>query len=596
MKKAKKPAKEIAIKAKFSDASASVVAGKQISSWRYFLLVFSMLAVAVFLSYRALDIQVLDNDFLQNQGQARHLRTISLPAHRGMLLDRNGEVLALSSPVVSVWANPAAVPLEDDSLKPLAELIGKPLKGLKQQISQMKTKNKEFVYLKRRLNPSLEAQVKALDIPGILTLREFKRYYPAAEVTAHVVGLNNIDEQGIEGFELQANDRLQGRPGKDRVLQDRRLVVVDSVDLLEAPHPGQDLTLSIDKRLQYIAYRELQKVVKLHNAKSATLVLLDARSGEVLALANAPSFNPNNLSNLDPEHLRNRAMTDLIEPGSTIKPFIVATGLETKQVSNSMPVNTSPGYMRVGDATIKDIKDFGELDLTTILQKSSNVGITKVAMNIPREVLWEKLSDMGFGESTKSGFPGEVVGYLPFFGEWNRVAQATLSYGYGISVTPLQLAQAYAVFANGGLLTPVTLTKNNGIVRGKRVLSTEVSQQVLAMLETVVSREGTAWQARVPGYRVAGKTGTVKKAINGGYAEKDYLALFAGIAPASDPRLVAVVVVDEPSNKQYYGGTVAAPVFANVMSEALRLLNIAPDDINSDNVRLAAAPAIEVIQ
>ena len=573
-------------KAKRKVKADSIVVEEQSSSWRYSLIISLMLVVAIFLSYRALSIQVLDNDFLQHQGDARHLRTIDLPAHRGMILDRNGEVLALSSPVTTVWADPTNVDINHKAMPQLADLLGKPVKTLKQQISQRH--GKEFVYLNRHMNPSVVDQVKALKIPGISTLREFKRYYPAGQVTSHVVGFSNIDEQGLEGFELQADELLSGHPGKDRVLQDRRGHIINSVDLLEEPEPGNDVALSIDKRLQYIAYRELQKAVKLHDAKTASLVLLDAKSGEVLALANIPSYNPNNLNNLNRKHLRNRAVTDLVEPGSTIKPFVIASALETKQFDINTPVNTSPGYMRVGSATIKDVRNFGELDMTSIIQKSSNIGMTKIALNMPAEMLWEKMSDMGFGELTKSKFPGEVVGYLPFFGEWRDITKATLSYGYGLSVTPIQLAQAYTIFANEGILNPVSLQKNDGIVRGNRVLTTEVSNQVLEMMETVVSREGTAWEARVPGYRVAGKTGTVKKAVNGGYSDDDYLALFAGIAPVSNPRLVAVVVVDEPKNKHYYGGKVAAPVFSNVMSEALRLLNIAPDDLKTDKVRMAS--------
>ena len=565
---------------------AKTVEQKQ-STWRYSLVISLMLVASVFLSYRALQIQVLDNTFLRNQGDARHLRTIDLPAHRGMLLDRNGEVLALSSPVVSVWAEPNDVPLETKSLLKLAELLDKPVDQLKHQVLQKR--DKEFVYLKRHLKPSVEKQVKALDIPGVSTLREFKRYYPGGEVAAHLVGFSDIDEQGLEGLELQANERLKGYPGRDRVIQDRRGVIFNSVDLISEPQSGEDVALSIDKRLQYIAFRELQKVVKTHAAKTASLVLLDARTGEVLALANIPSYNPNNLTQIKTEDLRNRAITDLIEPGSTIKPFIVAAALETKQFGLNTPINTTPGYMRVGRATIKDIRNFGQMNLTSVIQKSSNVGITKVALSMPREVLWEKLSDMGFGEMTGSDFPGEVLGYLPFFGEWKEITQATLSYGYGMSVTPLQLAQAYSIFANDGILNPVSLYKVDGVIRGQRVLSSDVTKKVMAMMETVISREGTAWEARVPGYRVAGKTGTVKKAIKGGYSEDDYLALFAGVVPASSPRLVGVVVVDEPSNKHYYGGKVAAPVFANVMSEALRLLNIAPDDLESEKVRMAYA-------
>ncbi|MDX1811495.1 MAG: penicillin-binding transpeptidase domain-containing protein, partial [Gammaproteobacteria bacterium] len=395
-----KAKKELVKKAKAEDIE---VIDPNRASWRYRAVISLMVTVAGFLSYRALSIQVLDNDFLLDQGNARHLRTMSLPAHRGMLLDRNGEVLALSSPVTTVWADPAHVDLNDNGLSELARLIDMPLKTLKAQISNKS--GKEFVYLKRQLHPAVRDKVKALGIPGISTLREFKRYYPAGEVTSQVVGISDIDEKGIEGYELEANGALQGVAGKDRVLKDRRGHIIDSVDLMEAPQPGQNITLSIDKRLQYIAYRELQKAVKIHDAKTASLVLLDSQKGEVLALANIPSYNPNNLTNLDKSNLRNRAVTDLIEPGSTMKPFIIATALETKQVSPNFSVNTSPGYMRVGTATITDTHNYGELDITGIIKKSSNVGVSKIALNMPAEVLWEKLSDMGFGELTKSHFP-----------------------------------------------------------------------------------------------------------------------------------------------------------------------------------------------
>ena len=576
-----------AVKKTKADKSADD-AQRQPSSWRYGLVVIVMLSCAVFLSYRALSIQVLNNGFLLSQGDARHLRTISLPAHRGMLLDRNGEVLALSSPVTTVWADPSHVDLQHAALSKLADIIHMPVDEIRSEIS--KHRNKEFVYLQRQLNPSVGEQVKALKIPGISTLREFKRYYPAGEVTSQLVGISNVDEQGVEGLELAENKELKGRPGKDRVLQDRRGHIIDSVDLLEEPQPGKDVRLSIDKRLQYIAYRELQKSVKLNNATKASLVLLDSQSGQVLAMTNYPSYNPNNLNGVKTGNIRNRAATDLFEPGSTMKPFVVAAGLDTKQLSPDIILDTSPGYIRVGHATIHDVRNHGVLDLTQIIQKSSNVGMTKIVLTLPDEMLWEKLSDMGFGQLTKSNFPGEVAGYLPFYGEWSDIVKATLSFGYGVSVTPLQLAQAYSIFANDGVLNPITLLKNDRIVRGRRVLSSGVSHEVLKMMESVVSREGTAWDAHIPGYHVAGKTGTVRKVVKGGgYSNDDYMAVFAGIAPASHPRLVAVVVVDDPKNKYYYGGKVAAPVFANVMSEALRLLNIAPDDLDSNNVRVASA-------
>ncbi|HFE39131.1 MAG TPA: penicillin-binding protein 2, partial [Gammaproteobacteria bacterium] len=359
-------------------------------------------------------------------------------------------------------------------------------------------------------------------------------------------------------------------------------------NFIEAPKAGQDIHLSIDKRLQYIAYRELKKAVAHHKAKSASLVILDTRTGEVLAMVNQPAFNPNNYSQTEKHKRRNLTVTDLFEPGSTIKPFIVAAALKTKQFTSHTPVNTSPGYMRVGRATIRDVRNYGELDLTGVIKKSSNVGIVKISLSMDKEYLWESLSDFGFGEMTESHFPGERRGYLPFFGEWKKLTQATVSFGYGISCTPLQLAQSYALFANKGYLKPVSMYRLDEAPEGKAVLSEDVSQAVLAMMETVVSREGTARAAAIPGYRVAGKTGTMKKLGAEGYLDHKYLSVFAGIVPVSQPRLVGVVLFDEPSNKEYYGGKVAAPVFSVVMSEALRLLAIAPDKALTPGVRVAS--------
>ncbi|MDH3327227.1 MAG: penicillin-binding transpeptidase domain-containing protein, partial [Gammaproteobacteria bacterium] len=351
---------------------------------------------------------------------------------------------------------------------------------------------------------------------------------------------------------------------------------------------GKDIKLSIDKRLQYIAYRDLKKAVQQHGAKSGSLVILDVNTGEVLAMVNEPAYNPNNYQDYSKSDLRNKAITDLYEPGSAIKPFIVATALKTQQFSADTPVKTSPGYMRVGRATIRDVHDYGELDITGVIRKSSNVGISKIALALPRELLWESLSDMGFGELSKSQFPGEANGYLPFFGEWKDLTQATVSFGYGISVTSLQLAQSYAVLANGGYLRPVSMISRDGAPEGKRVISGDISRAVMAMMETVVSREGTAVLAKIPGYRIAGKTGTVKKlAPNGGYLDDKYLSVFAGVAPVSKPRFAAVVMIDDPSNGDYYGGKVAAPVFSSVIGEALRIMNVAPDDLPEDVLRIA---------
>jgi len=557
----------------------------QLGQWRYLFVLLVILMVGIFLAYRALNIQVLDNEFLKIQGDARHLRTIDLPAHRGMILDRNNEVLAVSTPVASVWANPKTVPLEHENLKQLAKLIDQPVGDVRQLL---KTKiSKGFVYLQRRINPEVATEIRSLDIPGVSILKEFRRYYPMGEVAAHVVGFTNIDDVGLEGIELQANTQLRGIPGKDRVVKDRMGRIIDSINLIRPPNAGDDIKLSIDKRLQYIAYRELKKAVDAHKAKSASLVILDAHSGEVMAMVNQPAFNPNNYAVSDIKKYRNLAVTDLIEPGSTIKPFIAAAALKTRQFSPHTPVSTSPGYMRVGSATIKDVHDYGQLDLSGVIKKSSNVGISKIALALEKENLWETLSDFGFGEVTNSNFPGEVQGYLPFFGEWKRLTQASLSFGYGVSSTPLQLAQSYALFANGGYLKPASLFRVDETPEGQQVLSEKVSTSVLNMMEAVVSREGTALKAKIPGYRVAGKTGTIKKLGPQGYLDDKYLSIFAGIAPVSTPRFVGVVVFDEPSNGDYYGGKVAAPVFSQVMSEALRLFNIPPDEGLPSDVQMA---------
>jgi len=551
--------------------------------WRFVMVIGIMIVTGCFLSFRALEIQVLENEFLQEQGEARHLRTVSLPAHRGMILDRNDEVLAMSTPVDSVWANPKVFSILDPNLGDLAALLDMSEATIKRVVENKK--NKEFVYFKRHISPALAEKVSALKISGVYMQREYRRYYPTAEVMSHVIGFTNIDDVGIEGVERQLNTKLQGEPGKNKVLKDRKGRVIESVDLIEAPQPGNDVHLSVDKRLQYIAYRDLKKTVKEHGAKSGNLVILDVNTGEVLAMVNEPAYNPNlrgnsNRGNANQAALRNRAVIDLYEPGSTIKPFIVAAALKTRQFSPETPVMTSPGYMRVGKATIRDVHDYGELDITGIIRKSSNVGITKIALALQPEELWESLSDMGFGELSRSEFPGEANGYLPFFGEWKDLTQATVSFGYGVSVTSLQLAQSYAVLANGGFLKPVSLERVDLAPQGRQVISREVSRKVMAMMETVVSRDGTAIRAKVPGYRVAGKTGTVKKIDpNGGYLDNHYLSVFAGIAPASNPQFAVVVMIDDPSNGDYYGGEVAAPLFSSVVGEALRIMNVAPDDI-----------------
>lgn len=554
--------------------------------WRYRLILGGMIAAAAALSLRALDLQVLHNDFLQNQGYARHLRVIPIPAHRGMITDRNGEPLAVSAPVDTVWADPKHLVLDQQGWSRLAKALDMPAAELKAAVASRR--DREFVYLKRHINPDQAVAVRALDLPGVSLQREFRRYYPAGEVAGHVVGLTNVDDRGQEGLELAMEERLRGVPGRQRVIKDRLGRIVERVDLLQGPNPGQGVQVSIDRRIQFLAYRELKATMLAHRAKSGSVVVLDAQSGEVLAMVNQPSYNPNRRDGLHlAAHTRNRAVTDLFEPGSTVKPFAVAAALRSGRWQPTTRIDTRPGHMRLGRNTIRDVHDYGVIDVATVIQKSSNIGVAKMALNTPRELLWQTFHESGFGVVSGSGFPGESGGYVPHFGRWRDIDQATFSFGYGLSVTPLQLAQAYAVLANGGYWRPVSFLKVEEPSAGKRVLGSDVVAQVRDMLESVVDDEGTGTLARVPGYRIAGKTGTVRKSGVGGYVDENYVAVFAGMAPASRPRLVMVVVIQEPNNGKYYGGQVAAPVFGNVMAGALRLLDIAPDAVPEPGMRVA---------
>jgi len=532
---------------------------------------------AVSLVWRAVTLQVLDKEFLLTQGDARHLRVVSLPAHRGVIEDRNGEPLAISTPVESVWVNPQELGGEQQRIPELTKLLSLDRAGVQRLLASRA--EREFVYLRRHISPMLAGQVKALKIPGVYLQREYRRYYPGGEVAAHVVGFTNIDDVGQEGLELAYEDWLGGEPGAKRVVKDGQRHIIEDVESISRPRPGKDLVLSIDRRIQYLAYRELKAVMKEHKARSASAVVLDVKSGEVVAMVNQPSFNPNSRQRPRSSDMRNRAVTDVFEPGSTMKPFIVASALEGGRYTPETPVSTSPGWMRVGVNSVRDVHDYGQLDVSGVIRKSSNVGITKIALSLPAEEIWSLLLDIGFGTQTFSGFPGEASGLLSHYGGWNAIETATLAYGYGVSVTPLQLAQAYAVLATDGIKRSVTFLREGDISEERRVLPASVTHQIRNMLEQATGPEGTAPAARIAGYRVAGKTGTVKKSVAGGYAENKYLAVFAGMAPASDPRLVMVVMVDEPSNGKYYGGQVAAPVFSKVMSGALRLMAVPPDDV-----------------
>ncbi len=535
--------------------------------------------VMALLIWRALDLQVFNKDFLQVQGEARHLRVVSVPAHRGMILDRNGEPLAISTPVDSVWANPQELLAARAQWPQLAKLLQLDAKKLAQHL--LARKQREFVYLERRINPDLAQQVMALNIPGVSLQREYRRYYPTSEVSAHVLGFTNVDDVGQEGLELAYDDWLRGIPGSKRVLKDRMGHTVEDVESLRAPRPGRDLQLSLDRRIQYLAYRELKAAVLEHQAHSGSAVILDVPTGEVLAMVNLPAYNPNNVSGKRTERYRNRAVTDVMEPGSTIKPFTIAAALETGLYQANTPIDTRPGLFKVGQKIIRDTHDYGLIDVAGVIQKSSNVGASKISLTIPPESLWKVLSGVGLGLSTTSGFPGEARGSLPAYQSWREIERATISFGYGLSVTPLQLAQAYTVLAGDGRLRPVSFVPVSNPAPGRAVLTEKTVAAVRVMLESAVNEGGTGTLAHVAGYRVAGKTGTVHKLGSDGYLEDRYLSLFAAIAPASKPRLVMVIVINEPNPKEYYGGLVAAPVFAKVMAGALRLLDVPPDDLSA---------------
>jgi len=558
------------------------------SHFRLLVVVAVVIAVAAVMLWRAVDLHVYNKNFLQSQGNARYMRTMPVAAHRGVITDRYGDPLAVSTPVDSVWINPEEFMTARASWRQLTSLLSLKIDKVERLVLQRA--KREFVYLKRHINPDLAEKIAALNISGVYLQREYRRYYPTGEVASHVLGFTNIDDAGQEGLELAYNDWLRGKTGQKMVIKDRLGRTIKHVESIKAAQPGNDLTLSIDRRLQYLAYRELKRAVIENKAKSGSAVILDSRTGEVLAMVNQPSYNPNNRQNLSNERLRNRAVTDVFEPGSTIKPFTVAAALESGRFKPNSIVDTSPGYFHIGKYVVQDVKNYGRIDLATILAKSSNIGASKLALAIKAKDLTDVHSKVGFGFSTGSGFPGEVGGILNMPNEKQLVEKATLAYGYGLSVTPLQLAHAYAAIANDGMMPTVSFirtNKDNSSDKSVRVFSKLHAQQIRRMLERVVSDKGTGDRASVSGYRIAGKTGTSKKARAGGYSEDSYVAVFAGIAPASDPRLAMVITINEPRGDVYYGGRVAAPVFSNVMSGALRLMDIAPDNMKNNTLKLA---------
>lgn len=532
---------------------------------------------AVSLLARAVQLQVLTKDFLNQQADTRHLRTEKISAHRGSITDRNGEPLAISTPVDSVWANPKEIASAVDRVPELARSLGLDAELLMRRITRSMDKN--FLYLKRHISPEQAESVIALNLPGVNVLREYRRYYPAGEVVGHLVGFTSVDDDGQEGLELAFNHWLSGESGSKRVLKDRLGRSVENVESVKPPRHGKDLVSSIDLRLQYVAYRTLKAAIQQHKAESGSIVVMDVKTGEVLAMVNQPTYNPNDRAQFSAERYRNRAITDIFEPGSSIKPLIMAAALESGRYRASSMVDTSPGYVVVGPKKIEDTRDLGRISLTTVLVRSSNVGATKVAMSLEPDQLWNTMTRFGLGSLTSSGFPGESAGLLTHYNDWRQISQATLGYGYGISVTPLQLAQAYASLGSEGELRPVSLVRLEQPNDGESIMSSETALAVRGMMEEVVRPGGTGSEANVDGYRIAGKTGTSWKFAAGGYSQDKYFSIFAGLAPASNPRLATVVVIDEPTGDLYYGGEVAAPVFADVMAESLRLLAVPPDDL-----------------
>ncbi|GAC1671001.1 MAG: peptidoglycan D,D-transpeptidase FtsI [Steroidobacteraceae bacterium] len=547
--------------------------------WRSTVILALVLCGAAGLVARAVELQLLDHGFLAKQGDDRSMRVVKIAAHRGAITDRNGEPLGVSTPVDSVWVNPQELNDNIDQLPRLA----KALKEDQQLLARRITSNldREFLYLVRHMPPEQAAHIKALGIPGVYLLREYRRYYPAGEISGHVVGFTTVDDKGQEGLELCFDQLLNGEDGSKRVIQDLYGRYVENVESIRSPRPGRDLVTSIDLRIQYLAYRELKSAMQEYRARAGSVIVIDVDTGEVLAMVNQPSYNPNDREQLKAGLYRNRAATDIFEPGSSIKPFIMAAALASGQYRPDSVVDTSPGFFKVGNKVEEDEQNLGVIDLATILAKSSNVGTAKVALSLQPVQIWSTLTSLGLGQVTGSGYPGESAGMLSHYSHWRPVGIATLSHGYGLSVTPLQLAHAYATIGAGGVKRPISFERVSAPVRGEQVMDRKVAHELVQLMEQVVQKGGTATRASLIGYRVSGKTGTAWKSIAGGYSTDRYMAVFAGLVPASRPKLATVVVIDEPSGDLHQGGTVAAPVFASVMSGALRLMDVPPDDLQN---------------
>ncbi len=545
----------------------------KLPAWRSQVVMLMVALAFVALASRAVWLQVFSQTFLQKQGEMRYAKTIELPASRGKIFDRNGVVLASSLPARAVWAIPEQVDATPRQLASLAKLLDIGERELRRKLAE---EDRSFVYLKRQVDAAVAEQVAALKIPGIHQQREYKRYYPQGETFAHVVGFTNVEDVGQEGVELARNPELAGRSGSRRVIRDRLGRVIEDVGAVREPHNGRDLALSIDSKIQFLAFDALREAVQSNKAKAGAAVVIDARSGEVLALANWPTYNPNQRGQLSGAQLRNRAITDTFEPGSTMKPFTIALALELGEVTPSTVIQTAPGRLTIGPNTIGDAHPHGPLTVEQVVQKSSNVGTAKIALGMPAQKMWEMYAELGLGQAPRIGFPGAVAGRVRPYKSWRPIEQATMSYGYGLSVSLLQLARAYTVFANDGELLPLSMFKVDEQPAGQQVMAAKTARSVRHMLEMAAGPGGTAPQAQIAGYRVAGKTGTAHKRDGGKYVNK-YLASFVGFAPVSDPRVIVAVMVDEPAAGKYYGGLVAAPVFARIAGDSLRTLRVPPD-------------------
>jgi cell division protein FtsI (penicillin-binding protein 3) len=558
--------------------------------WRAYVLVGMLVCAATGLVWRAANLQLVDHTFLEKEGDARFSRVVQIAAHRGTITDRYGEPLAVSTPVDSIWVNPKEIALASDQIPRLASALKQDRAELARRITS--NLDRDFLYLARGREPSEAEHIKALGIPGVYLSREYRRYYPSGEVAGHILGFTNVDDAGQEGLELAFDHWLAGENGLKRVIQDRYGRIVENVEGIRPVRPGRDLVLSIDLRVQYLAYRELKAAIRDNRATGGSVVVVDITTGEVLAMVNQPAYNPNDREHMVPGAYRNRAVTDIFEPGSSMKPFFVATGIAAGKYDDRSIIDTSPGFIKVGAKTFDDEHNLGAVNIATILAKSSNVGMAHIALSLPPEVIWNTLTHVGFGQVTTSGFPGESAGLLPQYSQWRPIGIATMSHGYGLSVTPLQLAHAYATLGARGVARPISFLRVDSPPVGTRVLDERVCLELTRMLESVVASEGggTGKRAAIPGYRVAGKTGTAQEAVAGGYSTDRYFALFAGVAPATNPRLATLVVLDDPSAGEHQGGMVSAPVFSEIMGGALRLLAVAPDEPINGPEELPSTP------